>query len=64
MAAGGTGLPWERGPQRSLEEIIRAKRPAPLASVDELMAPGVFPSDDEVDEFVRAYRADRNAELR
>jgi hypothetical protein len=39
---------------RTLEEIIRAKRPQPLSSVDELMAPDVFPSEEEVDEFVQA----------
>lgn len=49
--------------QQTLEEIIRAKRPEPLRSVDDLMAPDVFPSEDEVDEFVQAYHEDRQASL-
>jgi hypothetical protein len=48
---------------RTLEEIIRAKRPRPLGSVEELMAPDVFPSESEVDEFVREYHKDRQANL-
>ena len=47
--------------QVELETIIRAKRPQPLRSVDELMAPDVFPTEDEVDEFAQSYRADRQA---
>jgi hypothetical protein len=47
----------------TLEEIIRAKRSEPLRSVDELMAHDVFPSEDEVDEFIEAYRAERQASL-
>jgi hypothetical protein len=48
---------------RTLEEIIRAKRPHPLRSVDELMAPDVFPSEEELDDFVRTYHDDRQASL-
>lgn len=48
---------------RTLEEIIRAKRPRPLRSVDELMAPDVFPSEEEVDEFRQAYHEERQASL-
>lgn len=51
-----------RRPQ-TLEEVIRAKRPRPLRSVDDLMAPDVFPSQEEVDEFVQAYHEDRQANL-
>jgi len=47
----------------SLEEIIRAKRTVPLRSVDELMAADVFPSEEELDQFVTAYREDRQASL-
>ncbi|HEY3871577.1 MAG TPA: hypothetical protein VGM10_24670 [Actinocrinis sp.] len=45
----------------TLEEIIRAKRPRPVQSVDELMARDVFPSEDEVDEFIEDYRRERQA---
>lgn len=46
--------------RQALEAIIRAKRPVPLASVDELFAPDVFPGGgDEVDEFAWTYREDR-----
>lgn len=49
--------------ERTLDEIIRAKRARPLRSVDELMAPDVFPSEEEVDEFARAYHEDRQVSL-
>ena len=48
---------------RTLEEVIRAKRPRPLRSVDDLMAPDVFASEEEVDEFVQAYHEERQANL-
>lgn len=47
----------------TLEEIIRAKRPEPLRSVEDLMARDVFESDEEVDEFIEFYRAERQASL-
>ena len=53
----------EPGRTHTLDEIIRAKRPVPLRSVDDLMAPDVFPSEEELDEFARAYREDRQASL-
>ena len=53
----------EPRPARTLEDIIRAKRPRPLRSVDELMAADVFPSEEEVDEFVKAYHEDRQGSL-
>lgn len=61
--AGNTRNVPGRSDARALEEIIRAKRPRPLSSVDELLAPDVFPSEEEVDEFVQTYRADRQASL-
>jgi hypothetical protein len=45
----------------SLDELFRDVRP--IASVDELAAPEVFPSDAELDEFLIAVRADRDADL-
>lgn len=45
------------------EELVRAKRARPVTSVERLMAPGLFASDDEVHEFVAAVREWRQAEL-
>jgi hypothetical protein len=45
----------------SLDELFRDVRP--IESVDELAAPGVFESDEELDEFLVAVRADRDADL-
>ena len=47
----------------TLEELVRAKRAYPVRSVEELMEPDVFTSDDEVDEFVAAVREWRQADL-
>jgi hypothetical protein len=47
----------------TLEGWIRAKRPEPIHSVEDLAAPDVFPSDDEVDEFVTAVRQWRESDL-
>ena len=46
-----------------LEELIRSKRSAPLRSFDDLRTAGVFPSDDEVDEFVSSVREWRRSDL-
>jgi hypothetical protein len=52
------------GPRQvSLEELVRATRPGPVLSVDELMEPDVFESDDEVDEFIASVREWRRADL-
>ena len=45
----------------SLDERFRDVRP--IESVDELAAPGVFETDEELDEFLVAVRADRDADL-
>jgi hypothetical protein len=45
----------------SLDELFRDVRP--IASVDGLAAPEVFESDSELDEFLVAVRADRDADL-
>jgi hypothetical protein len=50
-------------PERSIEELIREKRAEPLRSVEDFMEPGVFESDEEVDEFIVAVREWRNASL-
>src|SRR4051794_40451373 len=38
--------------QQELEEIIRAKQPRPIESVEDFTDPGVFDSDEEVDAFI------------
>lgn len=44
--------------------IDEAFRDAPaIESVDDLAAPGVFESDEELDEFLACVRAERNANL-
>jgi hypothetical protein len=45
----------------SLDELLRGVRP--LTSVDELADPAIFASDEELDEFLVAVRADRDADL-
>lgn len=45
----------------SLAELFRDVRP--IASVEELAAPQVFESDAELDDFLVAVRADRDADL-
>ena len=57
------GSPFARPSEPTLEEIIRAKRPEPLRSVEDLMASGVFESDEEVDEFIDFYRQQRQASI-
>jgi hypothetical protein len=54
--AGGAG-------RVTLEELVRAKRLGPLQAVEELMEPGVFGSDDEVDEFIASVREWRRSDL-
>jgi hypothetical protein len=63
-----TSIPsFESRPDRTkkvtLEELVRAKRAEPVQSVEELMEPDVFTTDDEVDEFVSAVREWRQADL-
>jgi len=52
-----------RDQEPTLEEIIRAKRPEPIQSVEDFIVPDMFESDDEVDEFIEFYRAERQASL-
>ena len=49
--------------QQELEEIIRAKQPRPIESVEEFTVPGVFDSDEEVDAFIAFTYAERRANL-
>ena len=48
-------------PRISLDELFRDVRP--IESVGDLAAPGVFESDEELDEFLVAVRANRDAHL-
>jgi hypothetical protein len=54
---------WGKAPEPTVEELIRARGARPVTSVADLMVPGVFDSDDEVDEFVTTVRTWRDAEL-
>lgn len=44
-----------------LDDLFRGV--SPIESVDDLAVPGVFESDDELDEFLAWMRAERNANL-
>ena len=49
--------------QRALEEIIHAKQPRPIESVTDFIVPGLFDSDEEVDEFIAFTYAERRASI-
>jgi hypothetical protein len=53
-----------RGPEPSLEEILRAKHPEGSFTVADMLksSPG-FESDEEIDEFIVAVREWRNESL-
>ncbi len=51
--------PFPRYQRRSIDELLREKRSKPIADVRELAADGVFESDEEVEEFISFYRAQR-----
>ena len=48
-------------PQRDIDALLASKDARPIESADELLIEGVFPSDDEVDEFNHAVREWRDA---
>jgi hypothetical protein len=54
---------FPRKSKTDLEALLRAKGAKPLKSVDEFMVPGVFASDEEVDEFITAVREWRDASI-
>jgi hypothetical protein len=62
-----SSVPFEPGAtgrcRATLEELVRAKRPGPVTSVEEFMAvgEGIFESDEEVDDFVVTVRQWRRA---
>lgn len=53
------GEPFPRYQRRSIDELLREKRSKPIADTCELAADGVFESDEEVEEFISFYRAQR-----
>lgn len=51
--------PFPRYQRRSIDELLRSKHATPIEDVRELAVDGVFESDDEVEEFISFYRAQR-----
>lgn len=51
--------PFPRYQRRSIDELLREKHAKPIEDVRELAVDGVFESDDEVEEFISFYRAQR-----
>ena len=51
--------PFPRYQRRSVDELLRQKQSKPIRDVRELAAEGVFESDDEEEEFISFYRAQR-----
>jgi len=49
--------------QRDIDALLESKGARPIESTDELLIEGVFPSDNEVDEFNRAVREWREASM-
>jgi hypothetical protein len=50
---------FPRYQRRSIDELLREKHATPITDVHELAADGIFESDDEVEEFISFYRAQR-----
>jgi hypothetical protein len=51
--------PFPRYQRRSIDELLREKHAKPIEDVRDLAMEGVFESDDEVEEFISFYRAQR-----
>ena len=51
--------PIPRYKRRSIDELLREKRSKPIERIEDLAAPGTFESDEEVEEFIAFYRAQR-----
>ena len=52
---------WPPGEHVSVEELARRQGVAPLASADDLIEPGLFESDAELEEFLADLYASRRA---
>lgn len=53
--------PVSKAAKVTADELLRGVRA--IQSVDELAAAGIFESDEELDEFLAAIRANRDADL-
>lgn len=51
--------PFPRYKRRSVDELLREKGSRPIERIEDLAAPGTFESDEEVEEFIAFYRAQR-----
>jgi hypothetical protein len=52
---------WTSGEHVPVEELARRQGVRPLASADDLIQPGAFDSDEELDEFLADLYASRRA---
>jgi hypothetical protein len=52
---------WPTGERVPAEELARRQGVQPVTSVDDLARPGLFESDDELDEFLADLYASRRA---
>ncbi|HEY2674824.1 MAG TPA: hypothetical protein VGJ07_31210 [Rugosimonospora sp.] len=52
---------WASGEHVPVEELARRQGVRPLASADDLIQPGAFDSDEELDEFLADLYASRRA---
>jgi hypothetical protein len=50
---------FPRYKRRSIEELLREKHSRPIEDVSELAVEGIFESDEEVEEFISYYHAQR-----
>jgi len=53
---------WRSGEHVSVEELARRQGVGPVVSIDELARPGVFESDEELDEFLADLYESRRAD--
>jgi hypothetical protein len=54
---------WPAASRESLEEQARRKGAKPIKSIHDLARDGIWESDEELDAFLKDYRARRRAEL-
>jgi hypothetical protein len=54
---------WRSADHVSVEELARQQGVGPIDSVDELVRPGTFESDDELDEFLADLYEARRADV-
>jgi hypothetical protein len=64
MTSNAKNLPDRSRPGHvSVAELARRQGVAPIASVDELARPGIFESDEELDEFLADLYEARRADV-